>query len=86
MTQLRRFNASGEEIKPGLRQRHQTNFESIRFDYYVVLDSEKPDRWHGEVLLRGKTIVTTEKHPNELTAGKAAEDALLARLIGVLSD
>ncbi|MCW2799474.1 MAG: hypothetical protein JWQ70_946 [Aeromicrobium sp.] len=86
MTNMKRFNAADEEIKPGLRQSHPTNFESIKFDYYVVLDAEQPDRWHGEVLLRGRTIITTGQHPNELIAGRAAESALLERLIGALSD
>ena len=86
MPNITRFNAQGDEIKPGLRQRHPTNFDSVKFDFYAVLDSERPDRWHGEVLLRGSEVLRTDQHPNESVAGKAAEDALLERLIRVLSD
>ncbi len=85
MPRLTRYNAEGQELRPGLRQKHQSNFTSLKFDYVVVLDSENPDAWHGEALFAGHMIVRTGPYPNELMAGKAAEDGLKDRLASLLT-
>ncbi len=82
---MTRYNSSGEELKPGLRQKHQSNFTSIKFDYVVVLDSESPDVWHGEAMFADHVIVRTGGFPNETMAGVAAENALKAHLVKLLA-
>ncbi len=85
MPGLTRYNAHGQELKPGLRQPHQSNFTTLKFDYVVILDSEAPDVWHGEALFAGQVVVRTGGFPNETTAGIAAENALKERLLSLLT-
>ncbi|WP_332643277.1 hypothetical protein [Aeromicrobium sp.] len=86
MIQTTRYAYDGQELKPGIAVRHQTNNGSLTFDFFVVLDSDSPDAWHGEVRLRGRTLIRTNSFANEAMAGKAAEDAILERLVGILAD
>lgn len=85
MFEIRRRTASGDEIKPGLRQRHRSNREVLKFEFYTVMDTAQPDSWHGEVRFSGQIILTTDSYASDAAAGRAAEEALADRILGLFS-
>ncbi|WP_148576069.1 hypothetical protein [Nocardioides caldifontis] len=76
----------GHEIKTGARIPVASNHSEIRFAIYAVCeDAGQPERWHGEVLLAGRPVLTTAQVATHDEAGRLAERGLVDRLVELLS-
>lgn len=66
-------------VKPGARWNRP--MQELRFDLAVVCDSAEPERFHGEVLYRGRLLASTESFGTYERADRAAQHALDQKVI-----
>jgi hypothetical protein len=81
---ITKFTPCGQEVRPGVREPIHSNLEKLTFSFHAVCDTTAPEQWHGEVSLAGHPILSTAPTPSWEQAGRAAEAALLDRLVQVL--
>jgi hypothetical protein len=75
----------GYQVRPGLRIPWDSNHERLSFSFFAVCDEAAPPAWHGEVLLAGQLLHRTGPFESHHAAGRAAERALLERLVTLFS-
>jgi hypothetical protein len=71
----------GYQVRPGLRIPWDSNHERLSFSFFSVCDAASPPAWHGEVLLAGQVLHRTGSFESHHLAGRAAERALVERLV-----
>jgi hypothetical protein len=75
----------GYRVRPGLRIPWDSNHERVSFSFFAVCDAAAPPAWHGEVLLAGRVLHRTPTYETHQLAGRAAERALVERLVALFS-
>jgi hypothetical protein len=75
----------GYQVRPGLRIPWDSNHERLSFSFFTVCDRPAPPEWHGEVLLAGQVLHRTGSYESHHLAGRAAERALVERLVELFS-
>lgn len=75
----------GYAVRPGLRIPWDSNHERLSFSFFTVCDAAAPPAWHGEVLLAGQVLHRTDAYESHHLAGRAAERALVERLVSLFS-
>jgi len=85
MSESTRYIA-GQEIKPGARILHPGNLSSVVPQVFAVCDAVRPDRWHGEVTVLGRTVLKTEAHDTNDQAARAAQQQFVDKLVQLLTE
>ena len=62
-----------------------SNHERLSFSFFTVCDQATPAAWHGEVVLAGQVLHRTGSFDSHHLAGRAAERALVERLVTLFS-
>ena len=75
----------GYEVRPGLRIPWDSHHERLSFSFFTVCDGATPQAWHGEVVLAGQVLPRTGSFDSHHLAGRAAERALVERLVSLFS-
>jgi hypothetical protein len=75
----------GYEVRAGARIPWDSNHERLSFSFFAVCDGTDPQQWHGEVVLAGHVLHRTGSHDSHARAGKAAERALVERLVALFA-
>jgi len=75
----------GYEVRAGLRIPWDSNHERVSFSFFTVCDDATPQTWHGEVVLAGQVLHRTGAFDSHHLAGRAAERALVERLVTLFS-
>jgi hypothetical protein len=75
----------GYEVRAGLRIPWDSNHERVSFSFFTVCDDATPQTWHGEVVLSGQVLHRTGAFDSHHLAGRAAERALVERLVTLFS-
>ena len=75
----------GYEVRVGLRIPWDSNHERVSFSFFTVCDDTTPQTWHGEVVLAGQVLHRTAAFDSHHLAGRAAERALVERLVTLFS-
>ncbi len=75
----------GYEVRPGLRVPWDSNHERLSFSFFSVCDEASPQRWHGEVVFAGQVLHRTGPFDSHYQAGRAAERALVERVVRLFS-
>src|SRR3954451_15696928 len=73
----------GYQVRAGLRIPWDSNHERVSFSFFAVCDEATPPTWHGEVLLAGQVLHRTASYGSHHLAGRAAERALVERLVSL---
>jgi hypothetical protein len=75
----------GYQVRAGQRIPWDSNHERVSFSFFTVCDEATPPAWHGEVVLAGQVLHRTASFDTHHLAGRAAERALVERLVSLLS-
>ena len=75
----------GYQVRAGLRIPWDSNHERVSFSFFTVCDEASPPAWHGEVVLAGQVLHRTGSYDSHHLAGRAAERALVERLVTLFS-
>jgi hypothetical protein len=75
----------GYEVRPGLRMPWDSNRERLSFSFFTVCDDTAPQQWHGEVVFAGQVLHRTAGFESHHEAGRAAERALVERIVSLFS-
>ena len=75
----------GYQVRAGLRIPWDSNHERLSFSFFTVCDEAAPPAWHGEVVLAGQVLHRTGSFDSHHLAGRAAERALVERLVTLFS-
>jgi hypothetical protein len=75
----------GYEVRAGLRIPWDSNHERLSFSFFTVCDEATQQTWHGEVVLAGQVLHRTGSFDSHHLAGRAAERALVERLVSLFS-
>ncbi|WP_155918038.1 hypothetical protein [Marmoricola sp. URHB0036] len=75
----------GYQVRAGLRIPWDSNHERLSFSFFTVCDEATPPMWHGEVVLAGQVLHRTGSFDSHHLAGRAAERALVERLVTLFS-
>jgi hypothetical protein len=75
----------GYQVRAGLRIPWDSNHERLSFSFFTVCDEAVPPAWHGEVVLAGQVLHRTDFFDSHHLAGRAAERALVERLVSLFS-
>ncbi len=75
----------GYEVRPGLRVPWDSNHERLSFSFFTVCDETAPQLWHGEVVFAGQVLHRTASFDSHHLAGRAAERALVQRIVTLFS-
>ena len=75
----------GYEVRPGLRVPWDSNHERLSFSFFAVCDEAVPQQWHGEVVFAGQVLHRTQSFESHHLAGRAAERALVERVVTLFS-
>jgi hypothetical protein len=75
----------GYEVRPGLRMPWDSNHERLSFSFFTVCDGTSPQEWHGEVVFAGQVLHRTPSFESHHLAGRAAERALVERIVALFS-
>ena len=75
----------GYQVRAGLRIPWDSNHERLSFSFFTVCDQATPAAWHGEVVLAGQVLHRTSSFDSHHLAGRAAERALVERLVTLFS-
>jgi hypothetical protein len=75
----------GYEVRAGLRMPWDSNHERLTFSFFTVCDEVQPPQWHGEVLFAGQVLHRTRSFDSHHLAGRAAERALVERIVSLFS-
>src|SRR3954471_581572 len=75
----------GYQVRAGLRIPWDSNHERLSFSFFTVCDEVVPQTWHGEVVLAGQVLHRTGSFDSHHLAGRAAERALVERLVTLFS-
>ena len=75
----------GYQVRPGLRIPWDSNHERLSFSFFAVCDDTVPLQWHGEVVFAGQVLHRTEPYDSHHFAGRAAERALVERVVTLFS-
>ncbi len=76
---------NGYEVRPGLRMPWDSNHERLAFSFFTVMDEVGPPSWHGEVVFAGQVLHRTGSFDSHHLAGRAAERALVERIVTLFS-
>ena len=66
------------EVRTGARIPFPSNHDRLSFAISTVCDEENPERWHGEVVFAGETLLTTDPVASHDKAGRAMPNPLLS--------
>jgi len=72
-------------VRPGLRVPWDSNHERLSFSFFAVCDKPAPPQWHGEVVFAGQVLHRTPAFESHQHAGRAAERALVERVVHLFS-
>ena len=75
----------GYQVRAGLRIPWDSSHERLSFSYFAVCDGTEPQTWHGEVVFAGQVLHRTASFDSHHLAGRAAERALVQRLVGLFT-
>jgi hypothetical protein len=76
---------NGYEVRPGLRMPWDSNHERLAFSFFTVMDEVGPPKWHGEVVFAGRVLHRTGFFDSHHLAGRAAEQAMVERIVNLFS-
>ena len=76
---------NGYKVRPGLRMPWDSNHERLAFSFFTVMDEVGPPKWHGEVVFAGQVLHRTGSFDSHHLAGRAAEHALVERIVNLFS-
>jgi hypothetical protein len=75
----------GYAVRAGLRIPWDSHHERLSFSFFTVCEETDPQTWHGEVVLAGQVLHRTGPFDSHHLAGRAAERALVERLVALFS-
>jgi hypothetical protein len=75
----------GYQVRAGLRIPWDSNHERLSFSFFAVCDETAPLQWHGEVVFAGQVLHRTRAFESHHLAGRAAERALVERVVGLFT-
>ena len=75
----------GYQVRAGLRMPWDSNHERLSFSFFTVCDEARPPQWHGEVVFAGQVLHRTGAFDSHHLAGRAAERALVERVVTLFS-
>lgn len=81
-----RRSINGVEIVPGAQLPVHSNLGQQPVTIIAVCESVSPDRWRADLSLFGQTLITTDTFGDPYDAGRAAEAALISKLVKLLKD
>ena len=76
---------NGYEVRAGLRMPWDSKHERLAFSFFTVMDQVAPPKWHGEVVFAGQLLHRTGSLDSHHLAGRAAERALVERVVNLFS-
>lgn len=74
------------ELRSGVRVPHHTNLLQRAVTTDLICESVQPMCWRAEVKVFGRAIIQTETFNNDAAAGRAAGDAFVEKIVGLLTD
>lgn len=81
-----RHYLGGVELKPGVRVPHHTNLPNRAVAIDLICDTVQPMCWRAEVKVFGHVVIQTGAFNNDGAAGRAAENAFVEKIVGLLRD
>ena len=79
------ITAVHHDSRSGLRIPWDSSHERLSFSFFTVCDETEPQAWHGEIVLAGQVLHRTGRFDSHHLAGRAAERALVERLVTLFS-